>query len=55
MLERYRWFVHSAPVSAFDSIKKIGLEPRPVRGLLRPVPTVVQRRIPENFDRVVFL
>ena len=55
MVKRYQWFVHSAPVSAFDSIKKIGLEPRPVRRLFQPVPTVVQRRIPINFDRVVFL
>lgn len=55
MVARFPWFEHKAPVSAFDGIKRIGLEPRQVRGFFRPVPAVVARRITVNSDRAVCL
>ena len=55
MVKQFSWFEHKAPVSAFDRIKAIGLEPRPVRGFFGSVPTIVARRIPVNSNCVVCL
>ena len=55
MLRNYRWFVHTAPISAFDSINKIGLEPRRPRHWSGPPPATVIRRIGRHPDRVIFL
>lgn len=55
MVAQFPWFEHKAPVSAFDGIRRIGLEPRQVRGFFGSIPAVVARRIIVNSDRVVCL